>query len=214
MALVQSFTVIRTADNTAFLVTETTGAYDAVTNPGGYGAPNPDTGDFDAFTITVTPPDATTLLPTGTEVEIDVYPTFPSDADGTFTITSLMITGTADEVLPDGVWLFTMTASTSADPPVPYVTPVYVPFYEIAQCCVQNLALANVPCECSGNSVKIQSLAKAYLYLSLLRPYVVDGEITDSAIMQCEQWNKAAIMIQQLQDVCNNENCQGCNGCD
>lgn len=202
----------RSLDRTSIVVTDETGLYDATDNPTGYGGPNPLPADFTTFLITAYLVDSSTALPSTTTVEIDAYPSLPSSANGTFTITSLALLGTADEQIPDGVYQFDLAALYGDDDTEATATN-YGVFYEIAACCIQNMLVEAISCGCSGGSQKIQTLTKAYMNIIALRPYMDGAELMDSPIVQCQQWNKAATAILELQDVCDNENCGGCNGC-
>ncbi len=208
-----SLQYVRSADRTYITVTDLTGLYSA-TNTGGYGNPNVDVSSFTAFNISVTLPDPETLLPSGTPVVINAYPSLPSSSNGTFVITSLALLGTSDTTIVDGVYQFdvsapwedgldtgTMTASNNKA------------FYEIVECCIENMQVEAIGCGCLGDSEKIVNLVVAGMYLDVLSPKVINNEIVASPIERCGQWDAAATAILQLQDLCDNENCGGCNGC-
>jgi len=213
MALIQTFTYVRSDDYTSIVVTDTTGLYNATTNPGGYGGVNPAEGDFTTFDISIYLPDAETLLPSTTAVVVDAYSALPSDSNGTFTLTSLVLLGVADTVLVDGVYQFGTSAIDSGGAETEYTTTTYVAYYQIVECCIDNMIAETVGCGCSGDSKKIQSLSKAIVNLYALSPKVVNEVITLSPLASCGLWEKAATAILELQDICDNENCGGCNGC-
>lgn len=205
---------VRSADRTYITVTDLTGAYDADDNEGGYGGPNVAAGDYTAFNISVTLPDTDTLLPGGTPVVINAYSSLPSQSDGTFVITSEALLGTANTVIPDGVYGFSLSAPWVDGLDTGTTTASFnKAFYEIAQCCIDNLVVKFRGCGCSGTSKKTQSLAKAIIYLYALSPKVVAEVIEPSPVEACNNWTEAAAMILELQDICDNENCGGCNGC-
>ena len=167
-------------------------------------------GAFTDYNITITPADAITYLPTGTPVTINAYPSLPSAVDGTFTITSLALLGTADTTIPDGVYLFEIEATADEEL---YEFSFYAVYYEITECCIQSLVMEAVTCGCSGNSEKIQKLNFAMLQLSTLRPVVFNGVVGDSYVVENELWTDAAEILVSLNDICQNENCGGCGGC-
>jgi hypothetical protein len=205
---------VRSTDRTSITVTDLTGAYNVTTNPGGYGGVNVTVGDFTAFNISVYLPDPETLQPSTTAVVVNAWNSLPSSSDGTFVLTSLALLGTADTTLVDGVYAFEVSALWDDGIEVGAVTASNNKvFYEIVGCCIENMQIESVGCGCSGDSEKIQNLVLAGMYLDMLSPKVIDDAIVASAIERCGQWDKAATMLLELQDICDTENCGGCNGC-
>jgi len=211
MALNININVVRSLDQLSFIVTDQTGAYNVNTNPGGYGAPNPVVGDFVSANVTVTMCDTTTLLPTGPTYIINVYPTIPNTTGAGYLIPNTSLGLAADQKIPDGVYKFFIEMDTND---TTYDTTEYEVFYEIVGCCIDTLTIEAAGCGCSSESKKIKDIVKANMWLGLLRPSVNElGQIVDSAIERCGQYEKAAEIIRELQKICNNQNCKGCNGC-
>lgn len=209
MSLVLNLTYQRSVDKLSIIVTDNTG-----TGSTGYGGSNPSTGDFTDFNITVTPPDPVTFQPTGTPVTVNAYPSLPSAIGGTYTITNVQLGYDADAELPDGVYQFDVEAEYSGGTEGTAEATDYLVAYETTACCIQSLIIEAFDCACSGNSDKIQRLVKANLWLNSLYPKVnTMGEVSDSPIVQCQQWNKAAEMIRELNKICQQSNCGGCGGC-
>lgn len=80
-------------------LTEMTGAYNALTNLGGWNAPNEDITSVTAATAKYYFPDATTYLPATTSTDINIFPTLPADtapASMTINFAQLGITEYAD----------------------------------------------------------------------------------------------------------------------
>lgn len=204
---------VRSDDTYSIVVTDLTGAF-STTNLTGYGGPNADVSDFTAFNISITLPDPDTLLPSGTPVVVNAYNTLPSNADGTFTLTSLAVLGTADTAFIDGVYLFEVSApwANGLDSGTATASNNKA-FYEIVGCCIRNMVAESADCGCSGSSKKIQTLTQAWMNLGILEPYVFNNTIVASTIEQIGAWDTAAEIISTLQDICDNENCGGCNGC-
>lgn len=213
MAGILTATAAISSDGTYFIFTDTTGAYDASSNPGGYGGPNPTVGDYLTYSISVVPPDPDTLLATGTPVVIDAYPDLPSISNGTFDITSLLLTGVADQILAEGWWQFNVTATWDNGDSGEYTVTVNMINYRTTKCCIDNLIVESAACNCSGGSRKMRNLAKAVTYLWALTPKVVNDEVAQSPVDDCTQYNAGVEMLLQLQDICELENCEGCNGC-
>lgn len=208
MALELNIGLGRANDYFSLIATDNTGLYNAITNPGGYGAPNPPTISFTSFDIAVTLPDPVTLLPAGTPITVSAFPALPSSSGGTYSITNVDLGFTSDTELIDGVYLFEVTASTSS---FEFTYQGYAAFSDIVACCIKSLTLNAFGCDCNG---KNQNLVKANMWLSLLKPSVNDaGEIIASQVELCGQYNRAAEIIKELQKICNNQNCKGCGGC-
>lgn len=208
MALELNIGFGRSNDYFSLIATDNTGAYNAITNPGGYGAPNPTVASFTSFDISITLPDPVTLLPAGTPITVSAYPTLPSSSGGSYSITNVALGFAADTVLIDGVYLFEVVATTG-DAEFTYQR--YSVFSDIVGCCIKSLTLNAFGCDCNG---KNQNLVKANMWLSLLKPSVNDeGDIIASQVELCGQYNRAADIIRELQKICNNQNCKGCGGC-
>lgn len=105
MALELSIDVCRASNCRSFTVTEETGAYNASTNTGGYGAPNIATTDVLTATITVTPYNGD-AYPT-----VSVYSTLPSSTDGDITINNTDLGLSSTTNIPDNIYqiLYTIT---------------------------------------------------------------------------------------------------------
>jgi len=206
MALELNLTFQRSLDRTSILVTDLTGSGST-----GYGGSNPAVGDFSAFSISVTPADATTYAATGTAVAINAYPSLPSATDGTFTITSLALLGSADTIIPDGVYKFDITG-TYGDADDTVTATFYAVYYEITECCIQDLIMNLSRTNCAAESPQAQNANFAMLVLTNLRPVVFNGVVGDSYVVANEYWNDAASMLVFLNDICDSDNCEGC-GC-
>lgn len=209
MAISLSASFQRVLDRTSITVTDTTGTYDLTTNPTGYGGVNPAVGDFSNFVVTVTPPNPSTYAPTGTPVAINAYPSLPSDSDGTFTITSLALLGSANTVIPDGVYRFDISATYSGGAGEGTATFTgYAIFYEITECCIQSLTMSQSDCDCQGDVIEKLNLAN--LWLTSFQPTTFNGTAQDAPLVACGEWNKAAELLVSLNEVCTDDGCNGC----
>jgi len=153
MALFLNFN-IKESDNARELsFTETTGTYNASTNPGGWGAPNPVTTDVTATaTLSILPPSITT------PIVIDLFPSsFPTtDTAQTLVIRSQDLGLGTDIILPDGLWEMTYTViDTVANPDVTYTNDQTIFVSGQARCCVYGLlASADISCcDCDGSDL-------------------------------------------------------------
>ena len=211
MALEFNIKFTRSNDQLSLVATDLTGVYNATTNPGGYGTPNAEVADFVSFDISVTMPDPVTLLPSGTPVVIDAYPDLPSSSNGTFTITNVDLGLGSNTKLIDGVYEFSIIASTATDE---YEYSTKAIYSDIVACCIRTMTAEAASCGCSSTSDKIKNLVKTNMWLSVLVPYVDDsGTIYTSSVEVCGQYDKGAEILRALNKICSTSNCQGCGGC-
>ena len=118
MALSLSFTVAESNDNKLITVTDSAGIYDALTNTGGWGAPNPEVTDVDPIgthtlelIVTITTSDSTSTTYDAINLETEFGP-FADITDLVFAIDCSMLVvgatalGTADDEFPDGIYNF------------------------------------------------------------------------------------------------------------
>ena len=214
MALQQSFEMNRASDGLSIIITDTTGAYNATTNPTGYGGVNPSASDFTALAIDIFLPDPVTLQPSTTAIPITaIFPTLPSDSQGTYTITSTALLGSSS-VLGDGLYKGIVTGTYDIGAGEVSISPItiYKPFYYIAECCWQQNMLEVSTC---GDKEKKEKLAFGGAILQMLSPYINSlGDVVLSLIEQCENWNKSVEFMLYLKELCEDFNCGGgCQPC-
>lgn len=214
MAFQQSFKMNRASDGLSIIVTDTTGAYNATTNPTGYGGPNPSVSDFTALSISMYLPDPITLQSQTTPVVITaIYPTLPSDSNSTYTITSTALLG-SESVLIDGLYTGVVNATYDIGAGEVEITPITTKklFYYIAECCWQQNRLETSTC---GNKDSNYKLNLGGGLLLELQPYInSEGVVTDSYIEQCGAWNTGVEFVQYLKEICEEFACGGgCQPC-
>lgn len=214
MALQQSFKMNRASDGLSIIITDTTGAYNATTNPTGYGGVNPAASAFTALAIAIYLPDPVTLQPSTTPVNITaIYPTLPSDSQGTYTITSTALLGSSS-VLGDGLYKGIVTGTYDIGAGDVSISPItiYKPFYYIAECCWQQNMLEVNTC---GDKEKRDRLSFGGAILQMLSPYINSlGVVVLSPIEQCENWAVSVPMMLYMKELCEEFNCGGgCQSC-
>lgn len=212
MALEQRFSANRSSDGLSIIITDLTGAYDATTNKGGYGGVNPSVSDFTALTLSCFLTDSITAYPQSSAVNITaIFPTLPSEVNGTYTIPSADLLG-ATGVFTDGVYKFVMNGTYdigAGDVAITAVT-FYKVFYYIGECCWQQNRLETPLC---NNKEKNEKLSRAGAILMLLSPYInSEDEVTESYIESCEAWDTGAEYVLYLREVCELFSCDG-GGC-
>lgn len=159
MALVLDFNIVQEEDGSLYTITDLTGAYDAVTNPGGWGLPNWQLSDVASAFVDLQIMDQdgnfTSVL---TLAEKDVFdlPNFPNDSDGDIEKTV---------VLEDGYYKAIYTVYDGEDNS--YSTTKYFTFYSSFKCCFKKISLAVGDCGCASQAKKLK-LLEAHTILSAL----------------------------------------------
>jgi hypothetical protein len=183
MALILKAEVDTSSDCKSFNLADTTGTYNADTNPGGYGTPNPTTSSIGEITISIYPPKstvpyilfievdgsgvvtaATLTAPDGTITDVtedfaDV--TFPFEED----VDELPMPNTyfglsEDQELTDGVWTFIYGVDTKPDATN---TTVYLLTTCTACCCNQKQYLNLKNCNCEDNKIGSAQTVNAWI---------------------------------------------------
>lgn len=171
MAVVLNFEIEQSDNAKKLIFKETTGAYDALLNADGWGAPNEDTTDeavASATALTITTPGGTattyTGATTGWSALTNSYPTTDNDVE--LEITSDML-GTGDDVKhTDGVWTFKYEITTGT---TTYTTEHKVFISGSIRCCVYKklAAIDTVDCNCDSTE-KTYALEAFTFYRSLI----------------------------------------------
>ena len=214
MAVIQTETYVLSADRKTLVATDTTGVYNVTTNPGGYGGVNPAAtyGPFITSTISIRIPDTNTFLPITTSLVVDVSTAWPSAANGLFNITSTILGGGVGAVLPAGWYVIQRDQTYDVGGGVvTLTTTANLLIFEPIQCCIDNLMVQTYGCSCTKDTTKAIKLAKATSYLALMQQRVVSGVISQSVIDECGQYQKAAGMLAEMQDLCDAEGCSTCS---
>lgn len=208
MALSLKFTITQRPEGLGATFTDTTGDYDATTNPGGWGAPNPEKSDVVSANMTIFKPDPVTFLPDPTSsnfVIIDMdgrgYPTtnpislIPTDFGATDDNTSIL----------NGTYLFRLNVTvlvSSVPISQPYVD-VYYTFYTDLICCKNTLALQYKPCNCKPSE----------LFMNILRLTVDIASIEAGNDPNCGDFLSANTAFVHGKGICAKNGCKGCGGC-
>lgn len=158
MAVVLRYCITESDDATEFSVLETTGVYDASTNPGGYNAPNPTIASCTSATITLSQlTDAATNTYTDA-VTVSVYPTLPNVTDTEVVLTAEDFDYGDDATFPDAVYkiIYTVTSSSAA---IAAVT-TYRTFTANIDCQIKELSdrVAICTCSCSGLEEELRNI--------------------------------------------------------
>ena len=192
--LILNFEICQSTDCKDLSFSETTGAYNATYNIGGYGTPNIELATVTKAVLTSTSPDGT------------IYTTnlfthgFPTDdlTDDPYVITLIPNT-----TLADGKWIFTYTiTSVSAESVVTtYSKTITKLLYCNSECCVESM-LANLKitdCDCCDKDLNYDEYILTWLMLESLKKAAKCGDITS--------FDKILKIINKL---CKNKACKTC----
>lgn len=140
---------------------ELTGTYNATTNLTGWGAPNEAIGAALSAELTI-------LTPAGNSYTFDAssvnpfYNSWPTTDDDTYyEVDSSLIGYGTNQKLPDGVYRFTYTVTTTLNT---YTQVIEKLFFCNAECCVQNM-VADIDYDCDCSIDKKEKAKQAYLML-------------------------------------------------
>lgn len=195
--LVLQFTISQSADCTEFTFTDTTGTYNALTNPTGWGAPNDDIANTTPpCTLDITLPDGVTTY------QIDLTsttPVFPVNAaPNELILDAGDIGGVSGDKIPDGLYTFVYTVNTTTGGGTEYTQTAVVPFTCQVSCCVYSMWKTVHPdCDCCDQDR--ENLINAYLMLKALKYQGNCGNTTE--------FNNTLALLQRL---CLNAECSNC----
>jgi len=190
MAVILKFNVCQ-SDCSKLIFTETTGIYNEITNPNGWGAPNELTSDATAATLTV-------VLASGSSYIIDLFTEgFPTDDSSfEFLIPNDSIGYIVDSPITDQVINFTYSVTTAT---TTYTQNIQVALYCQVGCCVQSM-LKNIDVDCDSCS---KSQRERYTQVYLL----YKGLIYNANSGNVTAFNN---ILTQVNKLCVNTNCQNC----
>jgi len=193
MALTLKFSICSTGNCQTFQFTETTGTYDASTNPGGWGAPNVDITTALTAILTIVQPDNTvTIIPTSV-----LYPTLPSDSNTSVTITNVMLGLSADAPLLQGKYTITYDVTGDDGTVWAYSVTTITMIFCSAECCVLTMAGAvRISSDCDCKNKTLQTFNESFGWLQALK-----------AATECGKSNKAQDILDHLTQICAGTNC-------
>lgn len=195
MALIPTLSFCLNNSCTELIVTETTGSYNAISNTGGYGAPNPTTGSVSAYSLIITDPNDVSY--TINLFTTTYFPTTDSTIEYSIPLTSL---GNRT-VIEDGFWQFNWTVTSTG--PVTSTGNSASYFTCNSECCVKAL-LAKIDlttdCCCSDESSDTNDYLKAKVLLEGLKNAAFCGNLTLFDNIKSS-----------LDRICQKTNCRTCN---
>lgn len=181
-------------DCKSFGFSETTGAYDVLLDPTGWGAPNPLTSNATAATLDIYAPGNSSATPT-LSVNLLATTNFPN----TNPTIEYLITNTAlglSGKLTDGLWVFVYTVTVNT---VVYQQTIQKITTCNAKCCVDGLfgAIEDFDCdECKDEAIKRAMDASAFY----------QGMVSAAGCGKIDKFLKIQKLLSRL---CNNTKCCG-----
>ena len=215
MSLIYTQTVSVSDDSTSFTLTDTTGNYNAVTNPGGWGAPNPAKVNsypflqvYDYCSETYLNPVGTYLVTATTDpffyplLDGDHYISYnagsPSQYPNYYPSTFDIPSRYGIPKMEDGIYVFTEKIIEEGESPyVASTYEVYVPVTNDIDCCIERYSNQLFSKDCLGSAtdlwIEIIQLRRSFDYA-----------------MFCENYESACETIELLKTLCAQTECE-CN---
>ena len=188
MALIWKIKACSTDNCSAINIFDTTGIYNSISNPGGWGSPNPDISTATDCVLQVMYPGA--VLP----VTIDIFASLPNITNTPYVLGPA---GINMPNFPDGEYQFIVTVTVAS---VQYVANQTIFLTCGVACCVQNkLAEISRDRNCCQEKKEVQE--------ALFDQTLLDGVIASS---ECGDFSNAQNSLNQLQKICAGGNC-GCS---
>lgn len=194
MALEVKFNLCETTTCTKVKFTDHTGAYNVITNPGGYDENNevpshPGTSEFEEATLTIT-------TPSNASFSFDIHPTFPTiNEETTFTVNGTDV-GYTNNSIVDGIYNVVYTISTDSQT---YTASKYFLFSCQLQCCIDKLYAKVTPeemhCNCDNTYLKAAMEAEGFLCAA-------------KNALACGKISMAKNLLSKAQSICSNLKCK------
>ncbi len=190
MALKTNFTYRQSADLKTLYIYDTTGVFNATTNPTGWGPPtNPEVGDAISDKISIQAVGSNTIY------EIEMYPVLPNTDDAPFSITSSMLGMGPDSEITDGQYVFTRSTIVSG---TTYTKAARVFLVGQLQCCADTMLDMDKPgCSCESGRLTPASILQ-YTIWTLRKAF------------KTQKFEKANEIYRYAQDLCKEKNCKTC----
>lgn len=189
MALKTNFTYRQSADLKTLYIYDTTGVFDATTNPTGWGGDNPTTQEAESDKISIQSVGSNTIY------EIEMYPLLPNTIDIPFSITSSMLGLGPDGQIPDGQYVFTRKTVVLG---TTYTKAARVFLVGQLQCCADTMLDMDKPgCSCESGKLTPASILQ-YTIWTLKKAF------------KTQKFEKANEIYRYAQDLCKEKNCKTC----
>jgi len=191
--LVLNFTVYQSSDCTKFYFKDTTGTYDPISNPTGWGNPNDDILTAQTpIELEITTPDSNTY----TIDLVTTTPIFPVDSPpDTLELTMADIGGVLGDKIPDGIYSFKYTVTTASGTYEQYLTTAFT--CQVCCCVLSMVKEVKAGCDCCDQD--ITKIMEAWL--------LYQGLLADANCGNTVEFNNT---LDILQKICKNSKCNNC----
>lgn len=199
MALQLKLALLQHGGCRAFSLFEKTGIFDAVSNPTGYGSPNPDVGDVSSAVIQITLPDESVVSLNITGDFGAIFPT--TDDTDQLEITNEILGLSEDENLPYGIYTFVYTIFAEDGSIIAQGTFKFLIDCTLF-CCLDNLLATLDECDCCSDpaaKMKNWRVRAGYIYLQAAQ-----------AAFGCGKTQRAKALLDFVNDICAQTKCN-CN---
>ena len=188
-------------------ITDLTGAYNSISNTGGFGSPNSAVGDFSVATLTITryplPDEDSTDAVVYDDIDLLTDYSFPSSAELRVILSAEDFTIDDEDAeldgFSDGVWKFLYTISTSSG--TTYTATKMKLFTCTVDCALLEQAekIAEDSCNCCDNKDFLEQFLEAYTILQAVK---FSGP--------CSNLTQIGKNLQNITDLLDIMSCRGC----
>lgn len=189
MALKTNFTYRQSGDLKTLYIYDTTGVYNAITNPNGWGGNNPVIGDATSDIIAIQNVTSNTIY------EIQMFSTMPNTNDVSFAIGGTMLGLGPDSQIEDGQYIFTRRTIVNG---TLYSKSARVFLVGQLKCCADSMLDMDKPgCSCESGKLTPASILQYALF-------------TLKKAFKTQKFEKANEIYRYAQDLCKEKNCKTC----
>jgi hypothetical protein len=189
LALKTNFTYRQSGDLKTLYIYDTTGVYDATTNPTGWGGINPSVANASSDKISIQSVVSNTIY------EIQMYSILPNTNDIPFAIDSSMLGLGPSVEIPDGQYIFTRSTIVSGNT---YTKAARVFLVGQLKCCADSMLDMDKPgCSCESGKLTPASILQYALF-------------TLKKAFKTQKFEKANEIYRYAQDLCKEKNCKTC----
>lgn len=193
MPIALNFCISESDDAKSFTFKETTGIYDAISNTGGWGSPNPTIASALTATVSISKLEDVDKGIYTNPVSINVYPTLPNTNSTLFLITAETAGFGVNSSFIDGIYKITYNVTSSSGLINP-VTKLFG-FYSNLDCCIKKASDKVSLCSCNCDELE-EEINDLIFWRRLLKASDCCGNI--QAIVK---------YIEKINTLCNSCNC-------
>jgi hypothetical protein len=189
VALKTNFTYSQSSDLKTLYIYDTTGIYDATTNPTGWGGINPTVSNATSDKISIKKVGSNTIY------QIEMWPTLPNTIQAPFSIDSSMLGQGTNAVIDDGQYILERLTTVNS---AVYKKTARIFLIGQLQCCADQMLDSDKPgCECEKGKLSNSAILNYALF-------------TLKKAFKTQKFEKANEIYRYAQSLCNDKNCKTC----